>query len=83
MAGGGDTVATPAAVASLDNPQACFTGPAGTLNLGQNYQTQDCSTGLALTAAQVEATGLQTADSLVMDFQSSPAGVAGQTPIRQ
>lgn len=73
--GGAETATAITAVAN--NPQACFVGPVGILNLAQNYQVKSCSTGLALTAAQVEATGLQTVDRLQIDYSSTPQVTCG------
>jgi hypothetical protein len=63
--GGGDSGgANQGPVQAANNPQACFTELTSPLAVGQTYQVQNCSTGLALTQAQVEATGLVYPDTL-------------------
>ena len=65
--------------AMKNNPQACFTGPtaasasASGLSLGQTYTAVDCSTGYAVSTADVQANNLAAPDQVNVSYHGTSA----------
>lgn len=82
--GGGGADSPPSDVAGVvrADPHACFTGPAvpsGTaqLTLGGRYSATDCSTGVAITAADIQANDLAGADAVDVSYRGLDGSCGG------